>query len=246
MKTLHIILRTCAKIQKASSGGNRPFGLDKETLILKCLQSLLKSCKGNEKRIFLEVVDDSSSKEFILKMKTILQESSLKFNLVCINVSNNGKSLEYCYNLAKKSKFDLIYFCEDDYFHLNHAISAIFDAYDFKIIGTDNFAIHPTDYPDSYIRLFPSYIFLSNLCHWRSIPATTGTFVIPRRYFLKYFGLFLKFAEFNKTGTGGEENSINQVWKVVPCISPVESIAAHMNKETLPPLVDWKNKLKFN
>jgi len=213
MKTLNIIFRCCAPVMKASGYDSiRPFKLSKEEIILKCLKSILNSTKGYENRIFLDIVDDSSSEEFREKIKKTLKPTKIKYSFHTIQEKSNGKSLIYCYNLAEKSKQDIIYFCEDDYFHLEKSIPAIFDAYDTKLIGNSKFAIHPTDYLDRYIHLEPSFLFLGKYNHWRSILHTTGTFILPKDIFKKYKQHCYNFAKFNITSTGGEHKTINLIW----------------------------------
>ncbi|MDE1848524.1 MAG: hypothetical protein KGH55_00630 [Nanoarchaeota archaeon] len=176
-------------------------------------------------------------------MEILLNRYPIRFRINHFESLGGGGSMEVCYNLAEKSKEDLFYFLEDDYFHRQISFGSIFDAYDKKIIGTDKFAIHPTDYPDRYVHLEPSYIFLGKYNHWRSILSTTWTFIVPRKTFFEHKKLFSDFADFNKTSRGGEDKTINKIWKVFPCISPVESLAAHLHVDTLPPLVDWEKEL---
>lgn len=245
MKSMNIIFRCCAPVMKASGYDNiRPFKMTKEEIILKCLKSVLISGDEYENRIFFDIVDDSSSDEFRNKVLNIMKESKFKFNFHKIQEKSNGKSLMYCYGLAEKSKYDIIYFCEDDYFHLKNAIPSIFDVYDNKIIGTDNFAVHPTDYPDRYIHLEPSFVFWGKYNHWRSILHTTGTFILTRKAFLKYKKYCFDFADFNSSSTGGESETINHIWQNIPLIAPVESLAAHLNIDTLPRFVDWESEIK--
>lgn len=244
MKTLNVIFRSCVNVNKASKGGGRPFNLSKDEIILKCLISILESSKGFERRIFLDIVDDSSPETFRDKLIKILNKYRYNFKFHRINVKSNGKSMEYCYKLAENSNQDLIYFCEDDYFHLEKSIPSIFDAYDKKIIGNSNFAIHPTDYPDRYIHLIPSYIFAGKFNHYRSILTTTGTFIIPKKIYLKYKNFCYDFARFNMISTGGESKTLNKIWEKIPLISPIESYAAHLNEDTLPFYIDWKKEIE--
>jgi len=243
MKSMNIIFRTCANVKKTSKGGDRPFGLSKEKIILKSLKSLLESSKGFEKRLFFNIVDDSSPEEFRKKINSLMNKYPFFWRLHKISVKSNGKSMKYCYDLADKIREDLVYFCEDDYFHLKSAIPSIFDAYDRKIIGNRKFCIHPTDYPDRYIHLEPSYIFAGKNNHWRSVFSTTGTFIIPKTFFNKYKETFYEFSDFNITSTGGENITLSKIWKEVPLIAPIESFAAHLNEDTLPLYVDWKKEI---
>ena len=243
MKNLRIIFRCCAVVKNINPNVKRPFGLTKEGLILKSLGSIIRSCEGLSKRVCFDIVDDSSSEDFIKKITQVMEEAKLPYKIHSINVKNNGLSLEYCYHLAEKCKEDIIYFCEDDYFHLKNALPWILDAYDHNIVGTGDFAVHPTDYPDFYIHLHPSYIFLSNYCHWRSIHGTTGTCFVTRKKFNKFKQHFFALAEFNKNNWGGELDTISLAWKEVPLIAPIKSLAAHMNDATLPPFIDWEQEV---
>ncbi len=244
MHTMDIIFRCCANIKKTSKGSGRPFNLNKEEIILKSLKSILESAKGFEKQIQFDIVDDSSTDQFRNKLINLMIKYNFIYTLHKINVKNNGKSMKYCYQLAEKLNEDLIYFCEDDYFHLKNSIPSILNAYESKIIGNDNFSIHPTDYLDRYIHLEPSYIFLGKYNHWRSILNTTGTFIIPNKIFKKYKQFCYEFAEFNTISTGGEDKTINKIWQKIPCIAPIESLATHLNDDTLAPFIDWKNEIK--
>lgn len=243
MKKLKIIFRCCAVVRNMNPNIPRPFGLTKEETILKSLGSLVRSCEGLERRVAFDIVDDSSGEDFIKKLSQMMEESKLSYKIYQLNVKSNGGSLEYCYHLAEKCREEIIYFCEDDYFHLKNALPWILDAYDHNIVGTGEFAVHPTDYPDFYVKLYPSYIFIGNYCHWRSIPGTTGTCFVTRKTFNKFKQHFFAFAEFNKNGWGGEVSTISLTWKEVPLIAPIKSLAAHMNDTTLPPFIDWNQEV---
>ncbi len=241
MKSLKIIFRCCAVVNNINEINQRPFELSKEEIILKSLKSLLDSCELVTNNITIDVIDDSSGDIFLEKLENILKQFSFEYDINSISEKNNGKSLEYCYNIAENCKEDLIYFCEDDYVHINNSIKFILNAYEYKIVGTDKFAIHPTDYPDRYININKSYIFLSDDCHWRSISGTTGTFFIPTDIFKKYKEYFYKFSN---PKVQCEGYSINNVWKEVPLLSPIPSLAAHLNKNTLPKIIDWEKIIR--
>lgn len=241
MVSLHILFRSCAVVKTLSKTSKRPFGLDKPTMILKSLKSLLSSCSKSKDKIFLEIVDDSSPEEFRDKMRDMLKNSKVSCKFHPMNFRNNGKSLKYCYDLASKSKSDIIYFCEDDYIHFESEIKFVLDAYKEKIVGSNQFCVHPTDYPDRYKRLYPSYVFLSSSIHWRSIAHTTGTLYVPKKVFDRFSKNFFTFADMNSGSIGGgEDKTLNKIFDEVPCISPIPSLAAHLNDDTLPSLVDWK------
>ena len=40
-----------------------------------------------------------------------------------------------------------------------------------------------------------------------------------------------------------ESESLNKIWEEVPLISPIPSLAAHLNYDTLPPFINWQKLL---
>jgi hypothetical protein len=245
MVSLHIIFRSCAVVKTLSKTSDRPFGLDKSTMILKSLKSLLNSAMPFKSgKVSIDVIDDSSGDAFVTKMQKLLIASKISHKIHRLNVRSNGQSLKACYDLASKSKSDIIYFVEDDYMHLPKEVPAVMAAYAGKILGHSQFCVHPTDYPDRYVKLYPSYLFISPNCHWRSIASTTGTFYITNKLFAKHKDKLYKFAELNEQKIGGgEEKTLNRMFDTDPCISPIPSLAAHLNDDTLPPLIDWKSEI---
>ncbi len=244
MKKIHILFRSCAVV-KVRGSSDRPFGLDKEIIILKCLKSLLESCKSLEKRVFIEIIDDSSGDDFISKMEKILSSYKVRYKINKLQCRNGGATLEYSYSLAEKSKYQLLYFCQDDYFHLKHAIPSILQAYDDKIIYDSDFCIFPADYWANYVKIKPSFVFMGKYNHWRSVDITDGTLILPKKIFIDFKEVFYKFAEFNKDKHGGEKETINKIIQEnVPCIAPIESLTAHLHTTCLPSLVDWEAEIK--
>ncbi len=248
---LNIFFRTCAVVENLNKSflrgiKKRNFGLKKQDIIISCLKSLILSCKQSGAKIKIDIIDDSSGLEFIKEIDFLLKRSKIVYDIHILDFGNNGLSLNYCYNLAQKSKFDLFYFCEDDYLHLPSTIIEVLECYKHKIVGNKEFAVFPVDHNDIYREFYPSHIYLGKNIHWRSINHTTGTLFITRKGFNKYQKRFYDFAEHNKTRWGGEDETLNQIWKEFTCISPLPSLAAHLNGEELPSFVDWEELIWTN
>jgi len=232
---ISIVVRTSMAINPYVK---RPFNLKKEELLLKCLKSLLESCNLVKNRVKLYVVDDSGPENIRNKIRELLSLYKINSELIKIEVKSNKKSLEFSYNLLKKAKSDLLFLADDDYLYTKQAFSFILNAYDDRIIGTDQFAIYPFDEPTRYEKIYPSYIFLSKDSHWRSIGHSTGSIIIPKKLFIKNEKVFNRFVE-----TLSEKGSINELWKEIPLISPIPSLVAHLNSDTIPPFVKWEKYL---
>jgi hypothetical protein len=243
VKKLRIILRTCARVKNVGSSG-RPFEMDKFTILFKCLRSLLESCNQVKERISIEIVDDASDKEITEKIKAMLGQYEIPWKFHEMNFKNNGKSLEYAYQLCDNSTEELLYVGSDDFFYLKQAIPAILEAYDSKLLFTSEFCIYPCDYPRNYVNIHPSLIFAGRRNHWRSVNISDGALVMTRGIFNKFKDIFFKFARFNIKGHGGEDQTINKITGTgFPCIAPIETLAAHLHSTCMPLYVDWKKEI---
>jgi len=236
---LKIFIRTCSNVSRLSL---RAFKFQsQEELIIECLSSLFKSCSLVKDRVIINIIDDSSPKEFRDKLRELLTKFNLNGKVIEISKGSYGGNYCFCLDLLEKSKEKLFLLTEDDYLYVENAIPYILEAYDNGIIGTDEFAIHPSDYIDRYEKIYPSFIFLGKNCHWRSIAESTGTFVITKKIFNKYKDLFYLHGQ-----NVMEESSLNKIWQKVPLISPIPSLAGHLNYDTLPPFIDWEKILEKN
>jgi hypothetical protein len=230
---MHIVIRTC---MLGNNLKNRAFKFqNKETMIFECLNSLFKSCQKVKDRIKITIVDDSGNYSFRENLKELLKSSNLNGEVIGINVQSNSKSIIFCLDLFKKSKEDLFFLCEDDYLFTEDAIPFILNAYDKKVIGVNEFCVFPCDYPYPYEKLYPSYIFIDDNTHWRSIMQTTGTFVITRKIFNDNLDILYDF------GNTAVDFKLIKLWEKVPMISPIPSLATHLNYDTMSPLVNWES-----
>ncbi len=236
--SIHIILRVCS----VSNNTNlRAFKFpDQKTMIFECINSLFKSCNRVKERVKITIVDDSGTEEFRKELKDLLAKHNLDGKVIGIELKSNSGSIVFCLDLFDKSKEDLFFLCEDDYLFTENAIPFMLDAYDKKIIGSGEFAIFPPDYIYAYEKLFPSYIFIDKNCHWRSIVQTTGTFVITKNIFKENKELLYDF------GRSAVDFKLIKLWEKVPAISPIPSLACHLNYDTISPHVNWQNKMSKN
>ena len=232
---IRIVLRTS---QAVNPHVVRPFGLNQKTLVLNCMESLFRSCELVKNNVNISIVDDSSPEDIRKEFLKLISKYNINAELIKISAKSNSGSYLACLDVLKKCKENLFLLVEDDYLFAPESIPEILDAYKDKIPGTKYFAIHPTDYPERYEKLYPSYIFLGRKRHWRTIKHSPGTFVIPKYCFKKYFSILYKFAkELN------ESSSLNKIWEEIPLISPIPSLAAHLNDDTIPPFIDWEKYL---
>lgn len=233
-RNLTVILRSCDRVDSASTPSRfRDFG-SKSDVMKKCLTSLKKSIeyfelRGNKCKLI--IVDDNSSKS----MKYFL--SSLNpFSLINLDDSGNGPSFVKCVSLACEED-GLVFLLEDDYLLKEECLLSMVDSYYLLSNALQQeVCFHPSDYPDRYKDIRPSIILLGSDRHYRTIQFTTCTFMYHASVF-RYFKEDLdSFYSYGKDPTVSENTSVNKVYTKYPCFSPIPSLAEHYHyKDTLSP-----------
>jgi hypothetical protein len=267
VKSMDVIIRTCASVQMLTQNKNRIFEKEKIEYTLRSINSILKSIiiskKFHPNIIFkVLVVDHDSSKENLVKIEHLIKKSNLDYNLFNLKVEEfdnkinklNQKNEESSINqisnmcniyksleLSKSSK-DLIYFVEDDYIHKNNAISEMIFAYERIASLTKNELIMcPTDYPYLYMKAEDTKLFLGEDYHWRKVNETLCTFLMSKQIVDSHWG---KLTSMCKREHYPFETPLHDIYKKELCISPVPSLAIHCTNINsafgLSPNVDWE------
>ena len=245
--SLRIIMRTFMR-EDFVRGKARPYNISRRDLVLKSFSSLLESCNLVSNRIVITIVDNNSTEEFFEKLNQIAKDKNVKINIIKGKWGNSGMSMKESYNVAMNCKEDLIYFCEDDYLHLKNEVPEVLEVYEKKLIGREDIGVSPHDNGALYQKIYPSYIFKGEKRHWRSCPVTTSTFFIKRQTFLKYNRFVLRGAlqlKDKRRENIPEWTNVGNIWKRVPCLSPIPSLSCHFQaEEEFPPFIDWKKVLE--
>ena len=171
-KSILIILRINTEIEIWDQNKKRLFELPKIEYTLRSLNSLLKSinfCKKkySDVEIKLEIIDDNTDHVNLNKIKSLANglanENQIKLYFTKVNhnefrkVINKQKneqtfsnlaSLLCCYEIAKESAEDLVFFVEDDYLHFEPMMEEMIASYEriSSQINRDIFMC-PADYP---------------------------------------------------------------------------------------------------
>ena len=213
VKSLTIILRTCASVNMLTQSKKRIFDQEKSEYTFRSLNSIINSLNFAKElfdnvNIELIIVDHNSEKSVVDKIKLIISNQFFKSRFISLNVddfkkdinSKNEKNEKVTFNqmsnmsnihqsliLAKESD-DLIYFVEDDYIHSIHAIKEMIFTYEklSSMLKTE-LILCPSDYPYLYSEIENAKIFLGNKSHWRSIKETLCTFLMSKQMVVKYW-----------------------------------------------------------
>ena len=267
VKSLTIILRTCASVNMLTQSKQRIFEQEKSEYTFRSLNSIINSVNFAKElfdnvKLELIIVDHNSEKSVVDKIKLIISNQFFKSRFISLNVddfkkdinSKNEKNEKVTFNqisnmsnihqsliLAKESD-DLIYFVEDDYIHSIHAIKEMIFTYEklSSMLKTE-LILCPSDYPYLYSEIENAKIFLGNKSHWRSIKETLVTFLTSKQMVMKYWDELTSMCKFEHYPF---EKPLHNIYEKEYCLSPIPSIAIHCTNINsifgLSPNVDWK------
>ena len=273
VKSLDIILRTCASVNMLSQSKKRIFKSNKDQYSLRTLMSLINSINNNKKifeniKLKLTIIDHNSEKKIIHKFKKILKKQFFKSEIKPLNIDfykkkikkinqqgkevtqnqiSNMSNINQSLNLGKNCD-DLVYFVEDDYVHKIDAIEEMLFAYEKISTQTrKELILCPADYPYLYTKLKDSKILLGNKYHWRTIEESLCTFLTSKKIINKHFKKLTSACEYEHFPF---EKPFHQIYKKELCISPMPAIALHYTNINsiygLSPFIDYKKLWKNN
>tara|TARA_Y100000590_G_scaffold298773_1_gene336823 strand:+ start:233 stop:1264 length:1032 start_codon:yes stop_codon:yes gene_type:complete len=250
VKSLHIILRSCASVKMLSQSKERIYNKEKYDYSLRTLISIVKSLNYS-KQMFSKIglrltIIDHNSEEFIVKKyKEILSDQFFKSDIVNLefekfkkNINNinqenknvtekqksNMSNIHHSLFLAQDSE-DLIYFVEDDYIHSRNTIEEMIFTYEkFSSIFNDELFLCPIDYPYLYNEPNKTNVLIGNKFHWRRIDQTLCTFLTSNQMIKKYYDKLKSMCELEHYPF---EKPLHEIYKKELCFSPLPSLAVH-------------------
>jgi len=268
IKSLDIILRTCASVNMLTQTKKRIFEDNKGEYTKRTLISIIKSI-NHAKDIFknikfkIYIIDHNSGKNQITIMHEILKKSKIDFKIlnleidkfssqikkineenkeVTSNQKSNMSNIHQSLLHSRENSEDLIYFVEDDYIHEKNSIKEILYTYEKIASLTENeLIICPADYPYLYTKSESTKIFLGENRHWRQVDQSLCTFLTSKNIIEKYWDELVSMCKFEHYPF---EKPLHNIYRKELCISPIPSLAVHFTNINsiygLSPNTDWK------
>lgn len=251
--SLDIILRTCDKQNVLNNPQKRIIPEDRKDMILKVVDSIVKSANSCPEIINIKVLDDHSSSELLDKMASVLDKSFHSTQIV--NLEGEGfNNSAYEQFRAGLEADDLVYFIEDDYFHCKDAIQSMLSFYrTMAPVLQQHIVVHPYDCTHRYWSIDPAKIFFHENRYWRTTTHTSNTILTHSSIIKGYWFAFEALAKEYPKVT--EDNTINRLYNnlvmhggPVSCFNPMPSVAYHMSYENEAPNIitntftNWKKE----
>ena len=265
VKTLDIIIRTCASVNMLTQNKSRLFEKEKIVYTIRTIRSLLNSSKSHDLEqleINFKVIDHNSTKENLDLIDSAFKKFKKEYSLINLDVSkftnniekvnqrgekvtdnqiSNMANIHQSLLVAKKCE-DLIYFVEDDYLHKRGSLKEMIFTYERIASQTnDEIILCPADYPYLYTKPEITQNFLGQNYHWRKINETLCTFLTSKKIIEKHWEKYVSMCEKEHAPF---EKPLHDIYESELCISPIPSLAIHLTNINsiygLSPNVDWK------
>jgi len=268
VKALTVIFRSCTNVNMLTQNKKRLFDKEKSEYTFRSLNSIILSLQ-HAKTFFpqiefdIVIVDYNSKKNDLDLIKKQLNKSYFKNSIIPLNLNefkdkinkinaqnvtvssnqiSNMSNIHKSLLVAKHQCKDLVYFVEDDYLHLQEAITEMIFAYE-RISSQINkeLILCPTDYPYLYSKIDSTNIFLGSTKHWRVVGETLCTFLTSTNILQKHWDKFTSMCQLEHYPF---EQPLHDIYKSEYCLSPIPSLALHCTNVNsiygLSPVVDWK------
>ena len=271
VKTLDIIIRTCASVNMLTQNKARLFEKEKIEYTVRTIKSLLNSANDPELKnlkINFVVIDHNSTNENLKAIDSLFKKFGKNYSLINLDVSKFSQNIEKLNQrgeevtdnqksnmanihqslLEAKKCNDLVYFVEDDYIHKKESLKEMVFTYE-RISSQleKEIIICPADYPYLYAKSEITQNFLGQNYHWRKVNETLCTFLTSKKIIEKYWGKYLSMCEKEHAPF---EKPMHDIYEKELCISPIPSLAIHFTNINsifgLSPNVDWEKVWKEN
>lgn len=232
---LDIVLRTCSNSLLTPKDTQRVCGNNRDLLLRKCFNSLVRAIRTSSLQTFLTIVDDNSDARFLDFLKTTCTENHIQFELV--NLDKRGYNNSALVQFQKASNCEnLVYIVEDDYLHEEHALDYLVGAYLYLMRRYNtNIVISPHDCPLRYLEGHESLATLhyDGLRYWRTIDKTANTMLTHYSTIKDHWDVFETLSlNYPKLL---EDDTINKLYQSqtnpnapIKAFSPIPSVAYHL------------------
>lgn len=245
-----VLFRSCeANLSPGSLGEGyedkpRWEGRGKLEILRKCYMSLQ---PGLDEKDILYVINDRTTHETLTWMEHNTKAWWYRQDITSLDELRNSHPyptyhpvtanscpdlMEFLVQIAEKYPNEVIYICEDDYLHVDHAILAMKEI--FKQ-GYQGFYA-PYDYPDRYTldRHKNCELHAGPFGHLRTIPSATLTVAALGKTWLHY-----KY-ELLRSGVFADDSWTWKAFTQVGALCPVPGHATHLQDHCITPFVNWK------
>jgi hypothetical protein len=236
-ETIEVFCIQCR--ESVQNGKNRPAWFSKEA----CFRNLLKTSKEDGNVNITVFFDGDPTDHYILQVA-----SDLQFPIHVVSFSEGGNGARVLYGLLhfiksrNLSDNTIVYIVEDDFLHRGGWGDKLREGMQ---TGIDYVTLY--DHLDKYTfemyNDLKSKVYVTNTCHWRTVPSTVNTCAFRMKTLNADFDIHLKWN--TKGGLPIDHDKYLELGEKGRLIgSSIPGYSTHCEPEYLSPLVDWSAEAK--
>lgn len=226
--TMIIYFRACEK-QATISNVARFNNIAKVEMLKRCWSALQSSVRPSDTVI---IIADEVHKQTLEWMLEVCNTKNVEIIAVPEHEWSNHLHTVVLINTlevyAKEYPDLLHYLVEDDYLHTPNALSVL----ETNLSNWGNFAVS-YDYPDRYHEVVPCQVILGYDRHWRTVTSSTMTILAKGSVWLRFI------PELKIAAPTSNDQVFKELFKQVPCISPIPGVSSHMTDRHWTPYINW-------
>lgn len=223
--------------------------VNKKTVSLKCISSILFAVGGRQESTKITIVDNASDENHVKSIKKMLENYTHPSELITLDKKDENNARLQQLELAKESDKTFVYCVDDECLHFPNAIAEVeyFYKHAFSSLNRlKDIVICPIDDPANYLSIYnmePCNIVQYGSRHWRTNRHGKCVFFTTPSVINRGWAYFEKFAnDHGKDPAINEETTIDHVWNLqnVQMFTPMPSLALQMGNEvSRDKMVDW-------
>jgi hypothetical protein len=199
----------------------------------KCFQNLLLTSQNMEIHVIFDITRGDLKQNWISKYKTqcIIHE---------IQGGSMDKAAVEMYKIAKElsndmDDNDLFYFLENDYLHVDDWDKKVINLFE-TFQGLNYISLY--DHNDKYF--LPMYndlvskIFVTDTCHWRTVPSTCGSYIINKSIYLEDYETHISLMGDHNKWLALTESKNRFI------ITPLPGLSTHCMEGLMSPTINWE------
>jgi hypothetical protein len=226
-ETIHVFVRHC-HLSKNSINNIRPPWFTRKN----CLENLLQTSDANTKiTVFF---DGKKEGHLVTKYPVDIVEAKIGGS----EPHSFRDLLQHIISLPLDNN-SIIYLLEDDYIHVPGWCNVMREAF------VKNLADYVTLYDHNDKYFFPMYknleskIFVTESCHWRTVPSTTNTYAMRLGVLKKHIDTHMKYSDLKARVSHDHQKFLHLNSIGARLISSIPGYSTHCEPKYLSPVVKW-------
>ena len=142
---------------------------------------------------------------------------------------------------------DIVYLVEDDYIHRPNSLNVLKEVFQNSNVAYVSLYDHMDKYHPGYFNTyangFPTQLFCTSTCHWKTTPSTTNSYAMRFSTLKRDKDIHYKYCNFGNVVQ--DHRKFLDLWSTgKSLVTPIPGYSTHVENGLLSPTIDWIKVLK--